>query len=73
MGFYVEIKYCLKGRFSSAEIFLMPDAICFEDDGKNCLCIHGISSIYQEDDKFFIYSNYFGSENEVKINCIIHT
>ena len=66
----VEVKYIFRGRFSSIEIFIMPDAICLEDLSGNCLTIQRVESIYRIDDStFLVYSDYYGSQIETKIIC----
>lgn len=67
--FLVKVDYCLSASFDSVEISLLPDIIYFWDSNENCLSIHGISSLYKDGDSFIVYSNYFGTDIQIRIHC----
>lgn len=65
--YYVEIKHFLRSTFTSIEVILLPDMICFEGNG-NYLSIHLVTSIYKDGvNHFVVYSDYFGKELEIHI------
>lgn len=69
--YYVEVEFVIRAKFESMEIFMIPDAVYFEDRNGNCLSIHGIASVQREaENTFIIISDYFGSEIKIRVTCL---
>ena len=69
-NYKVEVKYILRASFSKIEVFIMPDAICFEDDHGSCLTLQRVTDIFElQSGEYKVISDYYGHDIETIILC----
>ena len=69
-NYKVEVKYILRATFSQMEVFIMPDAICLEDNHGSCLTLQRLTDIFEiETGKYRVLSDYYGHAVETTITC----